>query len=698
MVPSARRILVLVAIALSLLAPLSARAAPRADDEKLREMLARWLEQQDVHEPPPPCTDDCYVLSTLSLRGAVDDSLAFVAKGTLLAPGPVKVALFGPSSQVRLDDLTLDGAPPVVGFEDDHYFVLTSAPSFTLRGRITLGSDEMLGVAGPLVALDAKLARGRLVEGEKLSGLSRATLHFDPMTPESANEAEARTPKVFHLARAVRIAKETGFIYRLTASQAQDLGVVRLPLRYGERVDEVSGAPGWSRSGDELLLPTTGTSADVTITGVLADDAAKEGVRAFATDERSAYEWWLVESDPSYRVEIGGEAKLVESSQSPIPPTLPTARVYLVQRGQRLEVDARSLVRGDVLAAVARTGARFVSVTSQGEIIGDETVAYDNNGLEHLAFTPAGQAVYVSTDGRAGRVLHLEAGSPELLVPVELGAHRLRVQTLSRARLLPLAGVLSVPASRYPMTTSAVDVTVGLPRDVVPVALLGGDAARWLLGEGDAVAVAIGVALACFAFRTRRARALGSLATAGLWFVSREAFVIALATLFVVGAVFLASRFLRGNLLLAASAASLVLALFGARGALSTDGRVEARRDLLVVAPAVPQPESAHPDGRPASVLDAKMGATPVSLSHPESERYVQTSRQLVTAERPFAPRLLYVTPTLLALLQLAWAGVVARLVFEHRAALAALLAWLKGRIARRTEPPKRDPEAYPPW
>src|SRR5262249_32077551 len=158
-----------------------------------------------------------------------------------------------------------------------------------------------------------------------------------------------------------------------------------------------------------------------------------------------------------------------------------------------------------------------------------------------------------------------------------------------------------------PMTTSAVEVTVGLPRDIVPVAFIGGDAARWLFNRGDAAATVIAVALACFAFRTRRTRVLGSLATAGLWFVSREAFVLARAALFVAGAAFLASRFLRGNALLAASAAALIAGLFGARAALSTDGAIEPRCDLFVVAPAVPQPESAHPDGRPSSPLEAKM-------------------------------------------------------------------------------------------
>jgi hypothetical protein len=695
------RVLKLAIVVVILLLGPSPRAhaqARRGDDEQLREMLKQWLEGKEVHRPAPGCTENCYVLSSLSLGGAVDESLTFVLKGTLLVPGPTKVPLFGPASQVRLDDVTIDGANPVIGFEEDHYYVVTAARSFTVRGRLTLANDELLTVTGPLVSLDAKLTRGRLVEGEKLSGLSGATLHFDPMTPESKTEAENRTPKVFRLSRAVHIGKETGFVFRLVMSQATDLGVVRLPLSNGERVDEVSGAPGWTTAGNELLLPTTGTSANVTVTGVLTDGAARDGVRSFGADPRSAYEWWLVEADPDYHVEIDGEPKLVENTQSPIPPTLPTARTYLVERGQHLEVEAKSLVRGDVLAAVARLQARFVSVTSRGEVIGDETIAYDNNGLEHLTFTPSGQPIYLSTDGHPGRVLHTEAGSPRMLVPLEIGAHRLRVQTLSETRLSPLAGLLAVPMSDYPLTTSAIEVTLGLPRDVVPIGFFGGDSARWAFARGDGIAALIGVAVACFAFRTRRTRLLGSPATAGLWFVSCGAFVVATAALFFAGAAFLLSRFLRGNLLFAASAAALLLSIFGAQSALTGSANEDSKAGLSVQAPPLPQPESSHPDGRPPSTIELKAGAAPVSLSIPTSEHYVRTSRQLVTSQRPFVPRLLYATPALLTLLQAAWLGAVALLVLAHRGGLGRLFVRLRERLSRRAEPGAENPEALPRW
>ncbi len=286
-----------------------------------------------------------------------------------------------------------------------------------------------------------------------------------------------------------------------------------------------------------------------------------------------------------------------------------------------------------------------------------------------------------------------------MLVPLEIGAHKLRVQTLSQTRLSPLVGVLSLPRSDYPLTTSAVDVTLGVPRDVVPIGLLGGDTARWVFARGDAVAAAIGVAFACFGFRTRRTRLLGGLATAGLWFISsREAFVVAAAALFVAGAAFLASRFLRGNALLAASGAALVFALFGARSALAGSATDEPRRELFVQTPTLPQPESSSPDRRAAGSVGLKTGASPVSLSIPSSERYVQTSRQLVTSQRPFVPRLVYATPALLAGLEAAWLGVVAMLALAHRAGIVALLARVRDRLSRRAEPKDESAEVFPRW
>lgn len=641
----------------------------------------------DRSAAPATCASDCFVLSHLSLRGAVDGAMTFELQGSVRAKEETKIPLFGPPGQVHLSDVTIDGARANLMFDSDNYFLFTSSRSFTVRGKLSLGSDWILSVPGPLVALDANLTKGKLIEGDKQSGIIASILHFDPMIEggDSADAAKPKVPAVFRVSRALRVGRETGFVYRITASQGSDLGVIRFPLKHGEKIADAQGSAGWSVEGGDLLLPTNGKEADITVSGTLTN------VKAFTPDDRAAYEWLLVEADPEHRVATSGEGKLVETSQSPIPPTMPGARVFLLQRGQKIDVESRSLVRGDVLAAVARSHNRFVAITGTGELLSDELITYDNNGLDHLALSPAGKAVYLSSDGSPQRILHDDERSRDVLVPVSTGSHRLRVQTLANVRIWPLAGALSIPPSTYPLSTSTVDTTVGLPPEVHPIAVFGGDNARWGFGRGDLVGVALGIALACFGFRTRRTRIIGALATAGLWFVSRDGFVVAASVLGVVGVIFLASRFLRSTKLLVASGFIVSAGMLVARAILSDGGTGEAARDMFVEKPALPTPESsgvysgASRGGAPGDI-------TPVSLSFPTSERYVTSSRQVVSQERPFVPRIVYVTSTFIGFLHLVWLGLVGLLVLAHRDKLALLKTKIAERLARRPEAMDPDP------
>lgn len=673
--------------ALAGLAPAVAQAGP--------------YDNASTKEPPAPCSDDCWQLSHMTIRGSVNGPLTFELKGTVRADEDQKIPLFGPPSQLRLDDLSMDGGRPTVTFDNERYYLITKAKSFTLRGKMTLGSDQMISVIGPLLSLDAPLTKGRLVEGEKLSGLSATVLHFDPMTEDTASQAAQKPhkPPVFRLSRSVRFGSETSFVYRLVSSHTSDLGTLRLPLAFGEKVQDVQGSTNWQVEGKELVLPTSGKEAEITISGSLPPTAVGAPPMVFKADERSAYEWWMIEADPEHRVAVGGEGKLVETTQSPIPATMPGSRVYLVQRNQQLEVDSKSLVRGDVLAAVARTNRRFVAITGTGELISDESIAFDNNGLEHLMVAPAGKAMYLSTDGAAQRILHTEAGASDVLVPIRPGSHTLRVQSLADVKLWSIAGALKVPASNYPIATSNMEVTVGLPENVHPIAVLGGDRARWAFSRGDLLAVALGIGVACFGFRTRKTRALGALVIAGLWFVSRDGFVFASGALFVVGSIFLASRFIRGTRLLVASGAILVAALFGGRWALTEGATTEPAREMFAEHPQIPSPEITHAAVAADGSLDTKAGITPVSLSIPTSERYVQASRQLITKERPFAMRIVYVTANLVTGLQLAWLFMVGLLGWLHRDRLAGLRARIIDRLTHRPDPTAAPvADAAPPF
>ena len=462
-------------------------------------------------------------------------------------------------------------------------------------------------------------------------------------------------------------------------SGSEDLGTVTVPLRYGEHVREVSGVEGWTQSSSEVTLPLTTQNADVTITGSF------DKLASLRTDERSAYEWWLIEGEPDTLLSFDGDVKQVELAQSPIPPSLPSARLFLLQRGQHLDVEPQSLLQGEQLSAVVREERHFFAFTPLGEVIHDGTYLYDNNGLERLFVTPAGKPMFVSVDGAPSRVLRVDGHGKDILVQLPTGPHRFRVQTLLSDKIRPFGGLLSPELPSHALATSHASVTLGLPDNVLPVFLFGGDKTRTVFAFQDLIAILLGTAAAAFGFRTRRTRITGAVVLCGLWLVSHAFFVVAASTLFCVGGIFVASRFLRGTWLLVAGGACVVMALIGGKIAVSV-ATADYTREIYVPDGAPPPAEQSYMPPREGA--DGRPVVVPVQLSMPLSDTYVGTTRQLVSAERPFRPRLLYITTTTLTVIEVAWIALSGWLLLMHRAVIVLFAAKVRDRLRRRPDAP----------
>ncbi len=668
--------------------------------------LVLWTAVAHAHpeppkEPPPKCTERCFVVTRLVLEGSVAGGvLGFTAEGAVLAEHPVAVPLFGPPSKVRLDAVTEDGKPAAIGFEGDHYYAMTAAKRFTLKGKLTLLGDLALTIPGPVNSLEANLSAGRMVEGTKLSGLSAATVHFD-----GGSEVKTAEPTVFQLSRAFRVLRETSFEYRLVMRSGNDLGVIRLPLTLGEKVLDVGGSSGWKLEGNELVLPTGGNNATITVTGTFA-----EPPKRLLADARSSYEWWLVESDGEHRVIASTDAasaKQIDSAESPLPRTQASSRLFLAKRGETLDLSVQTLTSVEALAAVIRDHARTAVLTPRGDWVIDEQLTYENNGVDHLLFKPAGRAIFLATDGVAERLMH---GEDALMIGLRKGNHTVRVQSLSSASLSRLFGVLAVPTPDHPLTASRSTVTVGLPHSVHPIAVLGGDRVVWLVSVEHGLALAIAVLAAWLAASTRRDRALLAVALGGLWFVAAPVFVATIAGVAVMIAFRISGRLLTGSprtlarLAIVGGAGLAVLVSLAASK--SFDRAPETRAlDLPAASPPADGKESVSKLVAYDSKNDEKTavgnfaaqtagggilrGVAPVALPLPSAERYAHATRELVTRERPFTPRLVYVTTTALLPFAGLWALSILALLFAHRAKIVALRARLRELLA---PPPSVSP------
>jgi hypothetical protein len=727
----------MAAVALALLVlfvPSTGRADPPAPPPGSwgAEMasLAQWLQQRGAS---PACTEHCFVLTRLHLTGAPDTAMQFTLEGSVLAEGPVAVPLFGPPTNARVEHVTENGKPAAVGFEGDHWFVVTPNGRFSIAGTLTLRDDLALQLPGPLDALDADLTRGRVVEGSHLSGLTSATVHFDRDTV-STPAAEA---PVFQLSRAVRIGRETMFEYRLVMRSGQDLGVVKLPMAHGEKVLDVQGSAGWTMQGTDLVLPTAGHTAQIEITGTLPSVAHCE------PDARSTYEWWLIESDVEHRTAVGGDAPQLDASESPIARTQASARLFLVGRGQHLDVTVQPLVATEALAAVVRQHTRKLVLTARGDLVADDELTYENDGIDWLAWPPTGRAVFLGTDGKAERVMRAAAGDDDVLVPLRVGTHTVHLQSMSSAAIETLGGWLAVPTPTHALATSRASVTLGLPAGVHPIAVLGGDRAWLAFHVSDAVALAASIVLALLALRGRTRRALGAVSLSGLWLASPIAWELLVGGGLLCFAAWVAARLLPrvprlvawGTLGLLAFVAGI--SLTGSRApthtaslgtttvtrALDEDNRVDGLDSLdkkadsdRAAGPARPTPaavvntvpaQQLQQYDLPADAIGQEnvrravggivKGVAPVALPLPAYDHSVVVTRELVTRDRPLSLGVFYLTSAGLAPLVAAWLACIALLLRLHAPAIVRVVRALRERLARSPAATPATPVAPPP-
>ena len=692
----ARTLLTLAAVsAAAILVPSLAHAQRPAAAPPPGGLGAQIVELAGALQPADEtCAAQCYTLERLQLTGDLrKGSLDFILEGSLLTKDHnVDVLLFGTPAKVRIENATENGQPATLGFAGDRYFLHPTSTHFVLRGTVVLAEDRVLELPTPLNRFDAKLEGGRVTEGNHLSGLEAGIVHFD-----AEDQKPAEAPTIFSLSRALRVKKNVEFEYRLVVQGSSDLGMLHLPLRYGERVLDVTGVNGWKTEGEELLLPATGKNADVTITGVLAN------VGSFSPDPRSPFEWWLLESDADHRILATGDAKQHDSSESPIARKEGSSRLFMVSRGQKLDVTVQTLATMDVLSAVVRSHDRNVVLTAGGELVAEDSYAYENTGIDYLRLTPDGKPIYLSIDGSAERLVHKE-DEAELMIPLRTGSHQIVTESIDEYAVGLFGGRRSFTGPKVPLATGREFLTIGLPASVHPIVVTGGDSTEWPLGRNDAFAIGLAGALSLLLLRGSKKRALGVAALSGLWFFSHPLFAATMATAAVGGAYLVVKRMtprarkwtLAVTLLSGVVVGLPVLSMMNAakNTATSTGAYGNAQSDAPASPVLAPADGLLDNDGRndrgPMGGMGGNQarlgnfmaqtaavgmidGVRPVSLGLPTSVRQVSVSRELVTAGRPFAPTLYYVTDTGLALLGLLWLTCAAGLAWSERERLAAM-------------------------
>ncbi len=652
------------------------------------EQVLQWLiKTRDLVPRPKGKPSPFYVLDRLTLSGSVKENrFTFILKGSVVADEPQFVPLFGYPHQVMLKNVTLNNEPAIVGFaEHDYYFVRTRQQNFTIKGEMALRDELSFSIPGPVNLFSSDLTDGRILEGNTLPGLRNAAIHLESGKKDKKTESDL--PPVFQVSRALRIQKDITFEYQVSVRSGSEISNITLPLRFSEIVLDVPGYRGWKQANNELVVPVSGRNVTLTVQGRLP------AVTTFKPDPRSSYEWWLIESDMEHRVNVTTDGKQVDSNESPIPKQLSSPKLFLLAKGQEIKLEVQSLTTLEALAVVISSQSRTITWTRDGDLVAEDYLHYQNNGIDYIAFDCTGKPIYFEIDNQAGKILSGDPGNKnQILIPLIKGTHATRVQSISRSKPSLFGGILKVPTPSHQLTISRSTVRLGLPSRIIPLWFSGGQGIKSPISRWDILCLFLALLMAVLFFQGKKARIAGFISLAGFYFLLPALFFILLAAAVLTGVGRLVWHFLKGWKRWLGLGAAVIVVLVVTAGSFlfitvpSSEFAFHETRKAGEYAPGSSaegsvarettgylreQEEQLGQRTVPTQQvqMDEKLGnvyfsgknvvegVKPVALPMPRFDRQLTITRELVTRERPLSPTLIYVTPIALYPFLLCWIG-----------------------------------------
>ncbi len=643
------------------------------------EELAKWLiKSRDLVPRPDKCSQYCFTIDMLTLGGSIEKNrLTFTLTGHVLADEPVLIPLFGNPKKTGLINVTVNNKPAITGFEDlDHWFVRSSERDFTIKGELEFMDEYSLMVIGPVNSFSAQLEDGKVIQGNKLSGLKNSLVHIESTKIKTAAE-EPEIKPLFQLNRAFRISDDIAFEYRVFIRSSSQISNYEIPMKNSEIVLDVRGISDWRLEKDTLILNSDQKTIQCIITGSI------KSLGEMQTDERSNYEWWLIESGPEHRVSINTSGKQVDSSESPIPRQMTLSRLYFLNRNNAIRISVQKLKSLEALAAVIHSQTRKIVWTEDGHLVAQDSITYENSGIDYLVFDTMGKPIYLAVDNSPQRLLSQEdIPDTAVLLPLFKGRHNAFIQNISRAKINHFGGSFTLPVPRHSFTISKGYLELGLPGMVIPLYFTEGRGFINPFSIGDMVIFIVIMILSFFMFESRSMKIFSLVSLAGLYMLLKGVFVFLLIIFLLAKLVlYLKKKYSPKTFLLIIIISALaIVSLFIYSLILPSLFSTVRYYDKGQMAPSPPmvQPQESfdeyEKDKRLGQKSDSSMdyesilreekvisdstiveGIIPVALPMPSYDYSLYAYRELITKERPLAPRLLYITKYTLIPLYILW-------------------------------------------
>ncbi|MDD5112129.1 MAG: hypothetical protein PHG85_06260 [Candidatus Altiarchaeota archaeon] len=406
--------------------------------------------------------EQLYAVESVLLSGDLSsNSLTIAGNGEVILGENVKIYLFGPSPDILIRDVSVNGQPTTVSFDKDGYFFLAPEKGkFDFTGRMdirTIGQIT-LHVRGPLNELKFKLDHGYSLNGDEYG------LYDKDVIIQRSEKSALLVDGNFRYTYAER----DEFYYQLgLQSFGSSLGRYTLYLNNNERVSSVDGVLKWEQAGNTLLLDLEGSKASVGIRGLFSSTSLRIPLK----EDRHHV---LIESDPEKRITISTTAKELDLSESPLSPQYSNARAFLASGYEAFEITVKQLDLLPSLAATADRATNRIAITKKGSIVGELTYSpYKNTGLDYIEIETPGVPLYASTGGGA---VKLTKDNTLLLSFPKTNYGSLDLVYFNTTSPLGLFSVVDVPTARTEdLIITEAATTIYLPADQFVIKTLGAE-------------------------------------------------------------------------------------------------------------------------------------------------------------------------------------------------------------------------------
>lgn len=644
------------------------------------EEFAKWLiRSRDLIVRPSACRDFCFVINNITFYGSLENNeINFILKGHLTTEFEALVPLFGQPQRVFLQNVTINNTPAIIGFDNkDFYYCRTSDRDFTIRGQLSFFNETSFTVVGPVNTLINEVSDARIAQGNNLSGLKNRLIHFESTKIEPIVVDRPEIQPLFQINRAIRISNDITFEYFVHIRSASEISNYIIPMDNSETVLQVTGTRDYKIEDGRIIINSPQKTLNIRITGTL------KNLRNLSMDERSNYEWWLIESDPQHKVNVTTQGKQIDSSESPMPRVMSLSRLYFLSKGNTISIEYQKLQSLEALAVLIHSHTRRIIWTKDGDIIARDSFVYENSGVDYLIFDTLAKPIYLEVNQTAQRLFSFE-GIPDtaVMLPLLKGRHSAVLQSLGWKRISPFFGHFPVPAPEHSLTISKASLEFGIPKNIIPLYFSEGDGFINPFSSFD-IFIFIVLLLLCIIIHKKNSLRLFSIISfTGLYAVFGGFFIIVIILAFLAKLLFyLKNRYSKNTFILIIGASflllilifiySLVLPVFFSK---ATTAYTDASHYAMESQVAPPPPSRARSmaeservgqvhveydairrEERVLSESSIIEGAIPVELPMPGFSRLLRAEKELITRERPMKAKLYYTTDNVLVLLYIIW-------------------------------------------